>query len=240
LQRHFANGFVWTSSFAWQKSLGFNSTGGGLAGYNFYIDPHRDYAPLSWDTRNTYAQSFVYELPFGKNKMFVQNGWASRIVGGWQLSSMLTMQTGTPLFFSASTTALNAPGTTQVPNQVAPFKKLRGIGTNRFWFDPTSFVAPSQVNGLPTQGNVGKNVFSGPGQIQFNSSVFRTFPITESVSLQLRMDALNALNHPTFANPSTDLTSSSFGKVTGVTGSAAAGNTGAPGRTLQFAGTISF
>jgi hypothetical protein len=54
------------------------------------------------------------------------------------------------------------------------------------------------------------------------------------------MDALNALNHPTFANPSTDLTSSSFGKVTGVTGSAAAGNTGAPGRTLQFAGTISF
>jgi hypothetical protein len=240
IQHRFSNGFIWTSSFAWQKGMGFNSTGGGLAGYNFYIDPHRDYAPLSWDTRQTYAQSFVYELPFGRNKMLFQNGFASAIAGGWEVSSLLGAQTGTPLFFSASASALNAPGTTQTPNEIAPFHKLHHIGVGRSWFDPTAFVQPAPVNGVPTQGNVGKNVYSGPGQVQFNASLFRSFPIHESLSFQFRFDALNALNHPTFANPSTDMTSSSFGQITSVTGSAAAGNNGAPGRTLQFAGTVSF
>jgi hypothetical protein len=244
VEHRFASGFTWLSSFAWQKAMGFNSTGGGLAGYNFYIDPHRDYAPLAWDTRNTYAESFVYELPFGKNKMMLQHGIASKLAGGWEVSSLLGMQTGTPLFFSASSTALNAPGTTQVPNQVGPFRKLKGIGAGHSWFDTTAFVAPPSViiNGVktPTQGNVGKNVYSGPGQVQFNASVFRTFPIHEAVNFQFRVDALNALNHPTFSNPSTDMTSSSFGQITGTSASAAAGNNAAPGRTLQLAGTISF
>ncbi len=240
LQHRFSEGFTWTSSFAWQKGMGYNSTGGGLAGYNFYIDPHRDYAPLSWDTRLTYAQSFVYELPFGRNKQLLHDGIASALAGGWELSSLLGAQTGTPLFFSASSTALNAPGTTQTPNQVAPFHKLHQIGVGHPWFDTTAFARPASVNGLPTQGNVGKNVFSGPGQLQFNASIFRSFTIREGISFQFRLDALNALNHPTFANPSTDMTSSSFGQVTSVTGSSAAGNNGAPGRTLQFAGTISF
>jgi hypothetical protein len=244
VEHRFASGFTWLSTFAWQKSMGFNSTGGGLGGYNFYIDPHRDYAPLAWDTRNTYAESFVYELPFGRNKMMLTHGIASALAGGWQVSSLLGMQTGTPLFFSASSTALNAPGTTQTPNQVGPFRKLRNIGAGRNWFDITSFAAPPNVMvgtvPTPTQGNVGKNVYSGPGQVQFNASVFRSFPIHDALSFQLRVDALNALNHPTFANPSTDMTSSSFGQITATSGSAAAGNNAAPGRTLQLAGTISF
>lgn len=240
LEHRYGNGLTWMSSFAWQKALGFNSTGGGLAGYNFYIDPHRDYAPLTWNTPLTYAESFSYELPFGHGKKYLTTGLASKIAEGWELSSVLGVQSGTPLFLSSSSTALNAPGTTQVPNQVKAFKKLKAIGPGHNWFDPTAFVHPPSVNGLPTQGNVGKNVYGGPAQLQLNASLFKAIQLREQLQLQLRMDALNALNHPTFANPSTDMTSSSFGQVTSVTGSSAAGNAGAPARTLQFAATVSF
>ena len=241
LGHQFASGLTWNSSFTYQKAMGFTSTVGGLGGYSFYIDPHRDYAPLSWDTRLTYSEIFVYELPFGKGKWLVRNGLASQIVGGWQLSSTLGIQSGTPLFFTANSTALNAPGTTQMPNLVKPFKKLKGIGTTNPWFDTSSFALPGLLpSGVPAQGNLGKNVYSGPGQTQFNATVSRVFKIREGISLQMRMDAINALNHPVFANPSTSMTSSSFGQVTALTGSVSAGNSAAPARTLLFAGTLSF
>ena len=62
----------------------------------------------------------------------------------------------------------------------------------------------------------------------------RTIPLTERVAVQLRADAFNALNHPTFANPNTDSTSQSFGQVTN-TATAGQGQ-----RQLQFAGTLTF
>lgn len=241
LGHQFAGGLTWTSSFTYQKAMGFTSTVGGLGGYSFYIDAHRDYAPLSWDNRLTYSQIFVYELPFGQGKWLVRDGLASQIVGGWQISSTLGIQTGTPLFFDASTTALNAPGTTQMPNLVKPFRKLKGIGTTSPWFDTSSFAVPGLLpSGIPAQGNLGKDVYSGPGQVQCNATVSRVFKVREALSLQLRMDAINALNHPVFANPSVDMTSSSFGQVTALTGSVTAGNNVAPARTLLFAGTLTF
>lgn len=240
IAHRFGNGLTWLSSFAWQKAMGFNSTGGGLGGYNFYIDPHRDYAPLTWNTPITYAESFSYELPFGHGKSYFSSGVGSKILGGWEVSSVLGAQAGTPLFFSASSTALNAPGTTQVPVEVKAFQKLKSIGPGHSWFDTSAFALPPTVAGVPTQGNVGKNVYSGPGQLQFNASIFRSFPLRDQAQLQLRMDALNALNHPTFANPSTDMTSSSFGQVTSVTGTSSPGIGGAAPRTLQFAATVSF
>jgi hypothetical protein len=241
LAHQFANGLSWTSSFTFQKSMGFTSTVGGLGGYSFYIDPHRDYAPLSWDTRLTYSQVFAYELPFGKGKRLVHNNFASAIVGGWELSSVLGIQTGTPLFFDANPTGLNAPGTTQMPNLVKPFVKLKGIGTTTHWFDTSSFAVPGLLpSGAPAQGNLGKDVYSGPGQAQFNATISRVFKVWEGLSLKLRMDAINAFNHPVFANPSVDMTSPNFGQVTGLTGSVTAGNNAAPGRILLFAGTFSF
>lgn len=224
---HRSKRLIWTSSFAWQKAMGYISTGGGLAGFNFYLDPHRDYSPLSFNVPQTYAQSFVYELPFGVDSPLFNSGWASKIASGWQLGTILYLQSGTPLFFTASGSQLNAPGTSQVPNEIKPFTRLYGVGTQTHWFDPTSFVQPVG----PVLGNMGKNVFGGPGQFSFNASAFRSFHIKGSASLQLRVDAFNVLNHPNFANPSTDLTSTNFGEVTGTNG---------PARTLQFAGTLTF
>jgi hypothetical protein len=224
---HFADGLVWTSAYAYQKAMGYISNAGSPSSFNFYIDFHRNYSVLNYNATHTYSQSFVYELPFGHNKRYLAHGLVSSIVGGWQLSDVLSARTGTPLLFTASTSQLNAPSNIQVPNETSPFRKLHGIGTQHPWFDTTSFSQPIG----PVFGNLGQNVYSGPGQLTMNTSAFRTFSLHESLSLQLRMDAFNSLNHPTFANPSASLTSTSFGRVTTTTGAA---------RTLQFAGTLSF
>jgi hypothetical protein len=137
------------------------------------------------------------------------------------------VQTGTPLLFTASSGQLNAPGTTQVPNQIAPFHRLKGIGTTTHWFDPSAFVQPTGA----VLGNMGQNLFGGPGYFNLDSSLFRSFHIHESLVFQLRMDAFNTLNHPNFSNPDTTLSDPSFGQVTAITGSA---------RSLQFAGVLNF
>jgi hypothetical protein len=229
----FANGLSWTSGFAWQKSLGFISTGGGLGSFNFYLDPQRDYSRLNWDRRVTYAQSFIYQLPFGPNARFVQHGPAAAVLGGWQLSTVMSADTGTPLFLTASGSSLNAPGNTQVPNQVKPFRKLGSIGAGRNWFDPTAFTQPT----VAAYGSTPKNAYSGPGLLTLDGSLFRTIPLHESIDLQLRADAFNMMNHPTFANPAVSLTSTSFGQIT----STANASSPTPNqRVLQFAATVSF
>jgi hypothetical protein len=224
----FQNGLSWTSGLAFQKAMGYVSSTTGLARFNFYLNPRRDYAPLNWDRRVTYSQSFIYELPFGKNKPMLQEGIGSALLGGWQVSSVMSADTGTPLFLTASASSLNAPDNTQVPNQVKPFRKLGSIGTAKPWFDTTAFTQPTAA----AYGNTPKNGFSGPGLVTLDGSLFRTFPIREALSLQLRADAFNALNHPTFANPGVSLTSTNFGEVTGTAGSNA--------RVLQFAATVNF
>jgi Carboxypeptidase regulatory-like domain len=226
--RRFQNGLSWTSGLAFQKAMGFVSSTTGLASFNFYLDPRRDYARTSWDRRVTYSQSFIYELPFGKDKLWLQQGIGAAALGGWQVSSVLSADTGTPLFLTASANSLNAPGNTQVPNQVKPFHKLGAIGTANPWFDTSAFVQPTTA----AYGNTGKNAFSGPGMVTFDAALFRSIPLHEAVALQLRADAFNALNHPTFANPGVSLTSTTYGEVTGTAGSNP--------RVLQFAATVSF
>jgi hypothetical protein len=115
-----------------------------------------------------------------------------------------------------------------VPNQVKPFRKLGSIGSAKTWFDTTAFVQPTTA----AYGNTPKNAFRGPGLVTLDGSLCRTFPIHEALALQLRADAFNALNHPTFTNPGVSLTSTNFGEVTGTSGSNP--------RVLQFAATVSF
>ena len=234
LTHRFSHFFELTSSFTWQKAMGFVSTGGGLAGPNFYIDPHRDYAPLSFNRTVTVANSVVFTTPFGSKGKYLTHGAAGFILGGWQLSAVNHLETGTPLFITDSGNTLNTPGTTQVPDLIAPFKALKSI--NGYWFDPNSFathVVPGPGVVAPNSawlGNVGKNSFTGPGQVTFDAAAARTFRLFEGVDLQFRADAFNALNHPNFDNPQQSRTNTNFGRVTG----------GGGGRSVQLAATLKF
>jgi hypothetical protein len=212
LDHKFKGGFLLTTAYTWAKALAYRSDmGADDGGPDNYIDFQRNYSVTSRNRAHTFVQSYVYELPFGKNKHFLTSGPASWILGGWGVSGVLTRMSGAPLHFTADGKALNAPGSTQYPNQVAPFHVLGGIDT-ALWFDTSAFVQPT-ANGV--LGNMRRYQFAGPGLFNLDAAVFRTFPIGEKMGFEFRAEAFSVTNTPHFSNPTVSLTSSNFGRITG-------------------------
>jgi hypothetical protein len=169
----------------------------------------------------------VYDLPFGKGKRLVSSGPGAAILGGWRVSSFLTWMSGLPLYFSAPSGGLLAPGNTQTPNLVAPVQILHGIGVGDPWFSTSSF-APATGTAF---GNVGRNYLSGPNFFNLDASISKSIRFTERFNLDLRLEAFGVTNTPQFffttgngTAAGLTLGSSSFGDITNATG----------GRTLQL------
>ena len=234
--RKWKAGFLLTTAYTWAKALAYRSDmDQDEGGIDNYIDFQRNYAETSRSRRHTFVQSYVYELPFGKNKHFLQSGPASWILGGWTVSGILSRMSGAPLRFTDSSSTLNAPGTQQYPQLVAPFKVLGGIDTSP-WFDPASFAHVTTPGVL---GNMKRFQFSGPGFFNLDAGLSRNIPIRERMGLEFRAEAFSVTNTPHFSNPVTDFTSPNFGKVTG-TGSINNKPIGDGNRTVEFSAKFTF
>lgn len=255
LQRRFTNGLSSSSAFTWGKGMGYQGADDG--GFSFFQQMSRNYARNDFDRTDSFAQSITYELPWGKGKKWLNSGFAARTIGGWKVSGIVQLYTGTPFTVTANGNTINTSGWTQTANLVAPYKTPKGIGNNALWFDPTSFAQPAGCTGRATStptavncpiiegvtvGNLRRNVFSGPGYFQNNASIFKTFPVYgEGTTLDIRMDVFQLTNTPQFSNPSNSITSATFGHVTGTQGSGqGAVNSVGGGRTLQLAAIFKF
>lgn len=238
LDRRFGNGFLTTTAFTWGKAMNYNSSDDG--GMLFYIDGNRNYARADFDREFSFVQSYVYDLPVGPGKRWLASGPAARMLGGWQVSAILSLYSGTPLTFTANGGNLAAPGNTQTADQIAPVTILHGINTpangGKAWFSQSSFAQP--VGSV--FGNTGRNILSGPGYFQTNVSLFKTVKINERVNLELRAETFNFTNTPAFANPSTSITSQTFGYITGTVGSGTGVNGTGGGRVLQLGFKVNF
>lgn len=207
--RRFSNGFLLTTAYSFGKSINFNSAN--------QVDFRRNRGRADWDRTHVYVQSFIYDLPFGAGKRWAQSGGAKWLLGGWQFNGIITAETGTPVNITTSGATLNAPGNVNRPNVSDKPEVFGKIGPGQQFFDVTQFTAPPSN----TFGNAGRNLFSGPGLFSLDNSVFRRFPVTERMNLELRGEAFNLTNTPHFDNPSGDLTSASFGQVTTAQGNQA-------------------
>jgi hypothetical protein len=209
LNRRFTNGLMITGAYTFAKGMSFQRSDDG--GLDFYLDPRRNYARTDFDRTHTFVSSFVYDLPFGSGKRWLTSGVTSRVLGGWQMSGILTLMSGLPLTLTASAAGLNLPGATQTVDQLAPVSIPHGIGSGAYWFNPSSFASPAPL----TFGNTGINIFNGPGFFDLDFSLFKNIDISERLKIQLRAEAFNSTNTPEYGNPGTSITSSTFGKVTG-------------------------
>ena len=229
--RHFSNGFATTTAYTFGKGMGFQT--GDDGGLSFYINQRRDYARNDFDRTQTFVQSVVYDLPFGKGKNLVSSGVGAAILGGWRVSSFMTIMSGLPLYFTANATSLNAPNNTQTPNLVAPVHILHGIGPGNPWFTTSSFAAAAGT----AFGNVGRNYLSGPNFFNLDAALSKSIRMTERLNLDLRLEAFGATNTAQFFFASnggsaagTTLGSTSFGQITSATG----------GRVLQLGAKLNF
>jgi len=208
LNRKFANGFMLTTSYAFGKAIDFNGStqGGNFNNINFAAN--RGLA--DWDRRHVFTQSYIYELPFGQGKRWVQSGPAKWLLGGWQINGLWTWESGLPLDISTSNSSLNAPGNINRPNVNGSPRLLGAIGPGQLFFD-TSVFSPPPSN---TFGNSGRNILHGPRLFEVDASIFRKFRVTERVNMEFRAESFNLTNTPHFDRPGTVLTNADFGQVT--------------------------
>ncbi len=216
INRQFSKGLLVKGAYTYSKAIDYTDDDG-WASLN-WNDPNvlrRNRARAGFDTPQIFQMAYVYELPFGKGKSWASGGGvATSILSNWQVSGIFSAIHGQPFSLTASGASLNAVAQRQTPNQVGPVKELGGIGTGQPFYDKTAFVA---VSASAVYGNVGRNTLYGPGSVNMDFSLFRTFNFTERFGLQFRADAANLFNTPHFINPgnnTTSIASSNFLTIT--------------------------
>ena len=220
--RRFSGGLLITTSYTYGKAEGFQSEDGGL---RFYIDQRRNWERLDFDRKHNFVLGYVWELPFGKGKLFMNsNPVAAVILGGWHLNGSVDVQSGSPLNFGGNTAPLRAPGNANTLDFFGSgIEVTKGNGRNASWFTPNrcsgSVTSTSNCFAQPTAfGNLGPNVISGPGSWNMSLAVARTFNISERLKLELRGEGFSVANTPQWNNPDTGIGNPTFGFITGAGG----------------------
>jgi len=172
----------------------------------------RNRANAAFNIPQNLQVGFAYELPFGSGKKYATSGASSAIFGGWQLNGIFSAFQGRYFTLSASGASLDMPGNAQTPDQVGEIVHKGCIGSDSgcTFFDTSAFKPVTEVR----FGNVGRNTMRGPGVVNMDLSLFRTFKLTERFDLQFRAEGYNLSNTPHFNNPSGNANSSRFGQVT--------------------------
>jgi hypothetical protein len=215
LDRRFSGGFQLTTAYTWSKSIDYSQDNGGFA---YIINSARSRARSDFDRRHMFNQSYIWELPFGRGKRWVDSGVASHVLGGWQVTGILTLMTGQSLNITAPAAPLNAPGNSNNPNYIGSGSlpvlnqiNFRATGANQAtWFDTSVFRAPAAA----TFGNIGRNAFTGPGFFNVDASLFRRFKATERFTVEFRAESFNFTNTPQYPNPDGGLGNATFGQIT--------------------------
>jgi hypothetical protein len=136
------------------------------------------------------------------------NTWMRRIVSGWRLGAASTLQSGA--FYTVTTGEDNAYSGVggQRPHQV--LLNVYGNGTAPDWINPNAFSFPAGF----TYGNVGPGTILGPAMLLVNAGLSRIFPVREKQTLEVRIEAENALNHVNLGPPILTMNSPLFGQIT--------------------------
>lgn len=203
-----------------------------IGGYGFICDVVRSHecrGNSDFDVTNYLSGNFIYDLPFGRGRSLGANAplWANELIGGWGLSGLPSWHTGNA-YFAASNAfvagyANDAPATLTGPISDLKARVNGGEGARVYAYtNPDAALA--DFTG-PVGFQIGtRNNLRGPGWFNIDLGLGKTFPIyKERVNLKFRADAFNATNHPSFDNPSTDITESSgtpFGNIGGTASSA--------------------
>lgn len=178
-----------------------------------------EYASSDTDLRHNFVFSGAYNLPFGRGQRFGA-AWGpltNAIAGGWRLSPIATIHSGTPVNVVDGGNP-NGPLPGLRPDVKGNPNIVTGKRTVFQWFNTADFqpASASKTNPL-AYGNAGRNLVVGPGYANLDSSVAKDFKI-ERLTINIRAEAFNTFNTPHYANPDGDFTSGTFGQIRSVQG----------------------
>ena len=210
-QRHLAHGLQAQSSFTWQKTLDVASTANiaaSTSGMNNPANLRWSHGPANSNIPFTWTSNFVYRSP----ELKTQNLIVREVLGGWEVSPIITWQSGTPFSVGAGNSNVafgelnkgdgcflgcSADRANRVPG--VPLKVRQGGRSNwtKQYFNTAAFT--TRHDG--TFGNSGRNLMQGPPSFNVDSSLMKNWSILERYKLQFRFELFNATNHPVMNNP---------------------------------------
>ncbi|HLG95109.1 MAG TPA: carboxypeptidase regulatory-like domain-containing protein [Bryobacteraceae bacterium] len=192
--KRLSKGLQLNGDYTWSKSLDDNSrTNNGAAAFlpqNSY-NLEGDYGPSDYDVRHRFAANAIYTLPFKGN----------RFTEGWSISTIVQLQTGNPLNFHTTNSAVTGLATLR-PSVTGPVQTgfspaTTGSATAVTYIqNPSVFYYPGNAF-----GNLGRNAVTGPGFSNIDLALWKDTKITERITWQIRADAFDLLNHANFFNP---------------------------------------
>lgn len=239
VSKRFSDGFYFQNAYTWSHCIDNSS---GLRSNTRFNDPRADRGNCDQDIRQRNVLSYIYELPLYKD----QRGFAGRVLGGWQLSGVTVLQTGTPFNiteptdrslsgagsdrpdFLGGTVQFFDPRNTNASNG-GPNRNFNGTGggtstaaTNPFFrrVGSSVYFCASACGTSPVDtrtgrfGSLGRNVFHGPGKINFDVTLMKRTKIGENKILEFRSEFFNIFNHANFGNPNGSIGSVNFGRIT--------------------------
>jgi hypothetical protein len=224
IEHRFAHGFQVGGTYTFEKSGGYSSQIAIPADFGL------NYGPLAGIARHAVGITIIADSPFGKGKKYLQSGIGAKVLGDWQYDAVSVLRSGTPFTVTASNTSLNAAGSTQFGNCNSTPQELGNIYE---WYNTSAFSAPTAGH----FGTCGTNSLWGPGLINLDSSLNRTFVITDRIKLKFSMEGFNMANTPHHSNPTSSVSSGTFMQALGI---ANTGREGIDERTFRFGLRLNF
>jgi len=182
-----------------------------------------DYGPSLFDRRNVFFTNFVWDMPFLRDS---SNRLLKSTLGGWQMSAIITEESGAPLNLGVSGTSASSiiGNSGDRPNITGAISYPKSkAGQTVTWFNPSAFSAPACTvggTGADCYGNAPFDAVRGPGRNNFDLSLKKLFSFTERFKMEFRADAFNAWNHTQFHGDDNNggiglnVGSGNFGQVT--------------------------
>ncbi len=206
LNRRFSNGLTANAAYTFSKFLDyFSGNNIGTPSQNPF-DMRADRSRSDYDRRHNFNMSIVYQIPELRSQ-----GFAQKVFGGWQVSSLTSIVSGAPINVTTGVDASLTGVGQDRPDLVGdPHREFSSRGDMiQQYFNKAAFV-PNQ----PGQyGNLGRNALSGVTHFNTDIALAKSFPIGDLGAIQFRAEAYNAFNQVRFNNPVSSLNNQNFGKI---------------------------
>jgi carboxypeptidase family protein len=244
LTRRMSNGLTALVSYTWSKSLDQSSA---IRGNNTDIFTNNafcigcDMGYSSFNTPHRLVTSVLWDIPFGRGRALGSdmNRVADALVGGWQIGSIITWQSGRAINMYAGwwdPPGTNTFGDTRLVASGSDPNLPSGQRTTERWWDMSAFYAPADGS----FGNMSRNRMQGPTTLGWDFALHKSFALFEAHRLEFRFEAFNFPNHPRWGDPGNNFStrnrntyvdpnlqpSPNFGRIRGTRGNM---------RQLQFA-----
>lgn len=227
LNRQVSRGLNLGVAYTWSKAITDNSADRDSAVLDTY-NLRLDRGPASFNRPQVLVFNYIYDLPFFQG----QQGAVGRVLGGWEVSGITTMEEGTPVTVTQGSDPFNSfdwntkkatlcpsgcyPGGIGIdPSSVSPRPDITGDPNNgpqtaAQWFNTGAFK-----DAIAHFGTSGRGVVQGPGMINWDFSLIKNVKLSERISTQIRGEFFNVFNHVNLNNPNTNFDRSNFGTITG-------------------------